>query len=87
MICAVAFGTAVLTGLGEDVVGVGLGAWALGLILFIFEAARTRTNKGHNLGAAEVASLVFIAATFAPSEWLDTVVRIAATGSVALCEL
>jgi hypothetical protein len=87
MICATAFATATIAGLGNDIVGVGLGAWALGLLLFIVEAARAQTSKGHDLGAAEVASLVFIAATFAPDDWLDTVVRVAAVGSVALCEL
>lgn len=87
MICALAFATATLVGLGNDVVGVGIGAWALGLILFIIEAARTNGPKGQDLGAAEVASLVFIAATFSPDSWIDSVVRVAAVGSVALCEL
>lgn len=85
MICAIAFGTATLVGLGDDVVGAGIGAWAIGLVLFIIEAQRTKT--GYDLGAAELASLVLIAATFAPDAWLDTLVRLGAVLSVGLCEL
>lgn len=85
MICAVAFGTATLVGLGDNIVGAGIGAWAIGLVLFIIEARRTKT--GYNLDAAELASLILIAATFAPDAWLDTIVRLGATCSVAICEL
>lgn len=88
MICGVVFATSVLTGLESGIVGIGLGAWALGLLLFIIEARRSATKRPiSDLDAAEAASIVFIAATFAPDSWLDTVVRMASVFAVAVCEL
>jgi hypothetical protein len=84
MICAIVFGTAAVVGLGDDIVGIGIGAWALCILLFIIEARRA--SGTYDLGAAELASLGFIVATFLPIAWLDHVVRIASVTSVGLCE-
>jgi len=89
MICAVAFGTSVLVGFKDDLAGIGIGAWAIGLLIFIINAARlAKDREKADISSAEVASLVFIAATFVPAgAWLDAVVRLAAIGSLSICEL
>lgn len=87
-VCALAFGAAVFTGLGEGLAGFGVGAWATGLFVFLISAARADAKHAPDVSGAEIASLIFIAATFVPvGAWLDTAVRLAAIGSLGICEL
>jgi len=86
MICPIAFGASVLVGSQDGIAGIGLGVWALGLVLFIVEAARAN-RKDPNVASADIASLFFIAATFFHQSALDTVIRLASVSIVAFCEL
>ena len=86
MICPIAFGSSVLVGMEDDLVGIGLGIWVLGLLLFVYEAART-DPKDPNVASADIASLFFIAATFFGTTALDVIIRLATVSVVGLCEL
>lgn len=86
MICSVAFGTSVLAGLESDVVGIGLGAWVLGVIIFILLPPGTY-DRETSVANVDIVSVGFILATFIDYDALGTLIRLISCFIVAVCEL